>query len=86
MPIRLRNPLRKTKKKSKSPRKVKKLLSSDERKRMTYLKTLLEKENRAMDITLGKSLKSSFEKFLTKKKHSKGRRPKKSKSKTHKKK
>ena len=88
MPIKLKNPFRITKKR-RSPPKMKRLLSSDERKRMHLLDTLLKEEQRAADLTLGKSLKNSFEKFLTKKstkkhkhkhKHKKGKTHKRKKS------
>jgi hypothetical protein len=82
MPLKLKNPFRRTKKR-RSPPKMKRLLSSDERKRMHYLDSLLKAEQRAADETLGKSLKNSFEKFLTKKSTKKHRHKK---SKTHKRK
>lgn len=85
MPFKLKNPFRKTqkKRKAKSP---KKLLSSGERARMSYLKTLLRAENKAADIKLGKELKDSFEKFLGTKKHSSPKRRRKDKTKKKKKK
>jgi hypothetical protein len=68
MPLTLRNPFRKTRKKHcRTARQPKQLLSSGERKRMSYLKKLLAKENEAADVKLGKSLKNSFEKFLSSK-------------------
>jgi len=83
MPIKLRNPFRKTKKKRK-PISPKKLFSSGERERMSYLKALIEKENKADDIKLGNALKDSFEKFLgtkSKRKNSKKKRRNKTKGK-----
>ena len=74
MPFRLK----KTKKnhKEKSP---KKLLSSGERSRLAYLKTLVEKER---DDMLGKELKDSFEKFLGTQKKSTSKKHK-AKKKSH---
>ena len=82
MPIKLKNPFRKTHKKRKaSPPKLKKLFSSAERERIEYLKTLIEKENKAADIKLGKALKDSFEKYLGTKSKSKSKRKSKRKGK-----
>jgi hypothetical protein len=85
MHLTLRNPFRKTRKKHcRTARQPKQLLSSGERKRMSYLKKLLAKENEAADVKLGKSLKNSFEKFLSSKKKS-GSKKTKTKTKTKKK-
>lgn len=84
MPIKIRNPFGKTKKKrkkSKSP--LKKLFSSGERKQMSLYKTLRRQEQKATDLNLGQNIKNSFEKFLgSKKKRTKRtKKSKKSKSK-----
>jgi len=65
MPLKVKNPFAKTKKKHHKVGHYKKpLLSSGERKRMTLYKQLLSEQKKAEDVRLGNSLKDSFEKYL----------------------
>tara|TARA_Y100000816_G_C25718817_1_gene379109 strand:+ start:68 stop:337 length:270 start_codon:yes stop_codon:yes gene_type:complete len=82
MPLKLKNPFGKSKKKHKKIKSTKRLLSSDERKRVSYLQSLLREEKKAADKILGTSLKDSFEKWLRTetRKHSPRRTKKKSKT------
>lgn len=92
MPLKVKNPFAKTKKKHHKVGHYKKpLLSSGERKRMTLYKQLLSEQKKAEDVRLGNSLKGSFEKYLAthkkpatakkKKRHHKTKKKKKSGSK-----
>lgn len=83
MPIRLKNPFGKTKKKRKLVVHHKKpLLSSGERERMTLYKKLRSDERKkSADMRLGNSLKGSFEKYLATQKKRSGSKKKKRKTK-----
>ena len=62
---------------TKQVRRANPLISSGERKRVKYLKTLISRDRAAENIKLGNSLKGSIEKFLhLEKKKSKSRRKK----------
>ena len=86
MPIKLRNPFGKTQKKRGKVKNHKKpLLSSGERKQLSFYKKLRSEEKKAADVHLGNSLKGSFEKYLATQKKRSSSKKKKGKSKKKKK-
>ena len=65
---------------TKQVRRANPIISSGERKRVKYLKTLISRDRAAENIKLGNSLKGSIEKFLHLEKKKSKSRSKKSRS------